>query len=47
VASLKQRGIPHEYHVYPGEGHGWRKTETIDTFYKAVEAFLKTHVLFA
>ena len=47
VASLKQRAVPHEYHVYPGEGHGWRKSETIDTFYKSVEAFLKTHVLFA
>ncbi len=47
VASLKARGVTHEYHLYPGEGHGWRKQETIDTFYKSVEAFLKTHVLFA
>jgi len=47
VASLKARGVPHEYHLYPGEGHGWRKQETIDAFYKAVEAFLKTYVLFA
>lgn len=47
VASLKARGVTHEYHVYAGEGHGWRKGETIDAFYKAVEAFLKTHVLFA
>lgn len=47
VASLRARGVPHEYHVYEGEGHGWRKSETIDAFYKSVEAFLKTHVLFA
>jgi dipeptidyl aminopeptidase/acylaminoacyl peptidase len=47
VASLKARGVPHEYHLYPGEGHGWRKHETIDAFYKSVEAFLKTYVLFA
>lgn len=47
VASLRARGVPHEYHLYPGEGHGWRKQETIDAFYKAVEAFLKTYVLFA
>jgi dipeptidyl aminopeptidase/acylaminoacyl peptidase len=47
VASLKARGVPHEYHLYPGEGHGWRKQETIDAFYKAVEAFLRTYVLFA
>lgn len=47
VNSLKARGVPHEYHLYPGEGHGWRKQETIDAFYKAVEAFLKMYVLFA
>ena len=47
VESLKSRGIPHEYHVYPGEGHGWRKTETMAHFYTAVEAFLRQYVLFA
>jgi dipeptidyl aminopeptidase/acylaminoacyl peptidase len=47
VASLQQRGIPHEYHVYAGEGHGWRKQETIEAFYRAVEAFLKQYVIFA
>ena len=47
VASLKSRNVPHEYHVYAGEGHGWRKAETIESFYKSVEAFLKNYVLFA
>ncbi|HIQ05414.1 MAG TPA: S9 family peptidase [Anaerolineae bacterium] len=47
VASLEQRGVPHEYHVYPGEGHGWRKSETIEAFYKAVDAFLRQYVIFA
>ena len=47
VASLRQRGVPHEYHVYAREGHGWRKQETIETFYRAVEAFLKQYVIFA
>lgn len=46
VASLASRGVPHVYHVYAGEGHGWRKTETIAHFYGAVEAFLRQHVLF-
>ena len=46
VASLVSRGVPHVYHVYAGEGHGWRKTETIAHFYGAVEAFLRQHVLF-
>ncbi len=47
VESLKRRGIPHVYHVYPGEGHGFRKSETIEHFYKAVEAFLKQYVIFS
>jgi dipeptidyl aminopeptidase/acylaminoacyl peptidase len=46
VASLRKRGIPHEYHLYPGEGHGFRKIETIQHFYNAVEKFLKQHVIF-
>lgn len=46
VAALKRNGIPHEYHIYPGEGHGWRKPETIEKFYSAVEAFLRQYVLF-
>jgi dipeptidyl aminopeptidase/acylaminoacyl peptidase len=47
VASLRSRGVPHEYHVYAGEGHGWRKAETIEAFYRGVERFLREHVLFS
>ena len=47
VASLRRRNIPHEYHLYEGEGHGWRKPETIQSFYTSCEAFLRQHVLFA
>jgi dipeptidyl aminopeptidase/acylaminoacyl peptidase len=47
VASLRQRGIAHEYHLYEGEGHGWRKKETIARFYQAVDAFLRQYVIFA
>jgi dipeptidyl aminopeptidase/acylaminoacyl peptidase len=47
VDSLKQRGIPHEYHLYAGEGHGFRKTETIEHMYKAIEKFLKQYVIYA
>lgn len=46
VASLRARGIPHEYHVYEGEGHGWRKTETIEAFYEAVDRFLRQYVVY-
>ncbi len=47
VASLRRRNIPHEYHLYAGEGHGWRKQETIEEFYRTVEKFLKQYVIFA
>jgi dipeptidyl aminopeptidase/acylaminoacyl peptidase len=46
VSSLRARGVPHEYHLYPGEGHGFRKTETIESFYRDVERFLRRYVLF-
>jgi dipeptidyl aminopeptidase/acylaminoacyl peptidase len=46
VAALKRNGVPHEYHLYAGEGHGWRKSETIETFYTAVLRFLQQYVLF-
>jgi dipeptidyl aminopeptidase/acylaminoacyl peptidase len=35
------------YHVYEGEGHGWRKTETIERFYESLDAFLRQYVVFA
>ena len=47
VEALKHNGTPHLYHVYEGEGHGWRKTETIEHFYRTVESFLRQYVLFA
>ncbi|MBX0330737.1 S9 family peptidase [Oscillochloris sp. ZM17-4] len=47
VAALRRGGVPHIYQLYPGEGHGWRRPETIEAFYTSVEAFLRQHVLFA
>ena len=47
VESLRRRGIPHVYHVYPGEGHGWRKPETIEDYFTNAEKFLRQHVLYA
>ncbi|MBZ0283348.1 MAG: S9 family peptidase [Anaerolineae bacterium] len=47
VEALRRKGIPHEYHVYAGEGHGWRKPETIEHYYNATLNFLKQHVVFA
>lgn len=47
VEALRASGTPHIYHVYEGEGHGWRKRETIEHFYQAVDAFLRQHVIFS
>jgi len=47
VASLQRRGVPHEYHLYAGEGHGFRKTQTIAHFYAAMDKFLKQYVIYA
>jgi dipeptidyl aminopeptidase/acylaminoacyl peptidase len=47
VASLKRRNIPHAYHLYAGEGHGFRKTENIAHMYTEIDKFLKQHVIFA
>jgi len=47
VAALKSRGVPHEYHLYEGEGHGFRKSETLVAYYKAVERFLQQYVIFS
>ena len=45
IASLKERGIPHVYKLYEGEGHGWRKPKTIEDFYDSTLLFLSAHVL--
>ncbi len=46
VESLRARGVPHIYHVYEGEGHGWRRAETITAYYEAALAFLTQHVIY-
>ena len=47
VASLKRRGVPHEYCLFEGEGHGWRKPETIERYYSKIERFLLQYVIYA
>ncbi len=47
VASLQRSGVPYLYKLYPGEGHGFRKQETLLDFYPRVERFLQQNVLFA
>ena len=47
VKILERQGVPYVYHVYPGEGHGFHKPETLEHYYSTVEAFLRQHVIFA
>jgi len=46
VAALRANKVAHIYRLYPGEGHGFRKTETIIDFYENLEKFLQQHVIF-
>ncbi len=46
VQVLRRRGIPHLYRLYEGEGHGWRRAETIRDYYETLLRFLREHVLF-
>lgn len=46
VEVLRRRGVPHFYEVYPGEGHGWRRTETIEKFYQSLHRFLVQYVIY-
>jgi dipeptidyl aminopeptidase/acylaminoacyl peptidase len=47
VSALRRRGVPHLYHLYPGEGHGFRQPETIEHLYAAIAKFLKQYVIYA
>ena len=45
VEALKKAGKTVEYHVYPGEGHGWRQTATVRDYIARMEKFLTRYVL--
>jgi dipeptidyl aminopeptidase/acylaminoacyl peptidase len=44
VASLKQRGIPVEYVLFPDEGHGWRKTANRVRSTAEIVKFFREHL---
>ena len=41
---LTQRGIPCTLKIYAGEGHGFRKPETLADFYQSMLDFLEEHL---
>ena len=45
VEALKTNHVPHTFKLFSGEGHGWRKAETLKTYYQMIELFLKDYVL--
>jgi len=47
VEKLRHQGVPFLYQLYQGEGHGFRKNETLLDYYQRVERFLIENVLFA
>ncbi|MDD5370483.1 MAG: prolyl oligopeptidase family serine peptidase [Anaerolineaceae bacterium] len=47
VDVLKANKIPHIYRLYPGEGHGFKRNDTIAAYYQDIDRFLKQHVLFS
>lgn len=44
VAALKKHNIPHEYLLFPDEGHGFTNPNNRLTFYAAAERFLADHL---
>jgi dipeptidyl aminopeptidase/acylaminoacyl peptidase len=47
VKVLREQHVPHIYRLYEGEGHGFRRTDTMVSYYKDVERFLIEHVIFS
>ncbi len=45
VKALQENNIPHEYHIYPEEGHGFMKAENVQDFYRKAEEFLQKYVI--
>jgi len=45
VSALEKNGVPHEYHLYPEEGHGFQRAENVQDFYLKADAFLRKYVI--
>jgi dipeptidyl aminopeptidase/acylaminoacyl peptidase len=44
VEALKGKGVPHEYLLFPDEGHGLARPENREVYYAAAERFLAEHL---
>ncbi len=45
VEALTANNVPHCYHLFKGEGHGWKKAETLETYYNMIEQFLLENII--
>ncbi len=45
VDSLKKKGVAVEYHVYPNEGHGFKKRQTVTDSYERMLRFLRKELI--
>jgi len=45
VGALRKNGVPHEYHLYPEEGHGFKRAENVQDFYLKADAFLRKYIM--
>ena len=45
VGALRKNGVPHEYHLYPEEGHGFKQAENVQDFYLKADTFLRKYVM--
>jgi len=45
--ALEHNRVPHLYRVYEGEGHGFRRADTITDYLQQTERFLAQYVLYA
>jgi len=43
--ALEQNQVPFKYQIFPGEGHGWKQSETIETYYRMIDEFLLQQVI--
>jgi dipeptidyl aminopeptidase/acylaminoacyl peptidase len=43
--ALTANHVPHRYHVFEGEGHGWKKAETLESYYNMIEQFLLDNII--
>ncbi len=44
VAAMKEKGIDHQYLLFPDEGHGFAKPENRLRYYSEAERFLAKHL---